>query len=380
MDESRPLKILHVLRAPLGGLFRHVADLMRAQIERGHHVGMIADSTRLGAQPEGIIETLRPKLALGVARLPIGRHLNVSDISAALHIRRLVSSSGADVVHGHGAKGGAFARLCAPADRVVRAYTPHGGSLLYRPGTPASAFYITLEKLLRPFSDLLLFESAYAAKLYRAKVGPSRAVERVVSNGVGPAEFAPVQPNPDASDILFVGELRPIKGVDMLLNAVAEMRRNGLPITASIVGSGPARAELEAQSRRLGLAAAVIFHGPLPARDAFKLGRLMVIPSRAESMPYIVLETAAAGIPMITTAVGGIPDIFGAEASRLLRPDDQPALVAAMTQAVNDPATIRASAEAIRARVRSHFSIERMVDGVLAGYREALRRKSSVSG
>jgi glycosyltransferase involved in cell wall biosynthesis len=376
MDESRSLKILHVLRAPLGGLFRHVADLMRAQIERGHHVGMIADSTRLGAQPEGIIEALRPKLALGVARLPIGRHLNVSDISAALHIRRLVTSSGADVVHGHGAKGGAFARLCAPAAHVVRAYTPHGGSLLYRPGTAASAFYITLEKLLRPLSDLLLFESAYAAELYRTKVGPSHAVERVVSNGVGPAEFEPVQPNPDASDILFVGELRPIKGVDMLLNAIAEMRRNGLPITASIVGSGPLREELEAQCRRLGIADAVIFRGPLPARDAFKLGRIMVIPSRAESLPYIVLETAAAGIPMIATAVGGIPDIFGAEAGHLLRPDDQPALVAAITRAINDPTTIRACAEAVRDRVRSHFSIERMVDGVLAGYREALRRKS----
>jgi len=379
MDDSRPLKILHVLRAPLGGLFRHVADLVRAQIERGHHVGVIADSTRLGPHPEGTLETLRPKLALGVTRIPIGRHLGPGDVSAAMQIGRLIRASGAEIVHGHGAKGGAFARLCAPAAGVVRAYTPHGGSLLYKPGTLSSGFYITLEKFLRPLSDLLLFESAYVAGLYRAKVGRTNALERVVSNGVGPTEFADVTLRPDAADILFIGELRHIKGVDVLLDAVANIRRDGKPLTAAIVGSGPSRPQLEAQAERLGLSGAVTFHGPVPARDAFKLGRLMVIPSRAESMPYIVLETAAAGVPMITTAVGGVPDIFGREAHRLLQPDDLPSLTAAIDRAVNDPETMRASTAAVRERVRAEFSIEHMVDGVIAGYREALRRKSSRS-
>lgn len=202
---------------------------------------------------------------------------------------------------------------------------------------------------------------------------------RVVNNGVGPDEFADIDHRPDAADILFIGELREIKGVDLLIDAIAQLRDEGLPLTAAIVGSGPLRPELEARAARLGLASAIIFHGPVPAREAFRLGRLAVVPSRAESMPYIVLETAAAGLPIVSTNVGGIPDIFGPQASRLLPPNDLPALVDAIRRAVKTPETIKAPTAAVRERVRSEFSIAGMVDGAIAGYRDALRLKSSKS-
>lgn len=140
MTDAAPLTILHLLRAPLGGLFRHVADVVQGQIERGHRVGIVADSTRLGPHPEKVLAELTPHLALGVTRIPIGRHLAPADIAAGFRIGSIIRASDPDVVHGHGAKGGAFARLCAPGHRAVRAYTPHGGSLLYRPNTPGSAF------------------------------------------------------------------------------------------------------------------------------------------------------------------------------------------------------------------------------------------------
>jgi glycosyltransferase involved in cell wall biosynthesis len=117
----------------------------------------------------------------------------------------------------------------------------------------------------------------------------------------------------------------------------------------------------------------------VPARDAFRLGKLAVVPSRAESMPYIVLETAAAGLPIVSTNVGGIPDIFGPQAARLLPPDDLPALIDAIRRAVKTPETMNAPTAALRERVRSEFSIARMVDGAIAGYRDAIRRKSSKS-
>jgi glycosyltransferase involved in cell wall biosynthesis len=94
-------------------------------------------------------------------------------------------------------------------------------------------------------------------------------------------------------------------------------------------------------------------------------------------MPYIVLETAAAGLPIVSTNVGGIPDIFGPQAARLLPPNDLPALIDAIRSAVKTPETMKAPTAALRERVRSEFSIERMVDGAIAGYREALRLKSS---
>ena len=120
---------------------------------------------------------------------------------------------------------------------------------------------------------------------------------RVVHNGVTAAEFAPVAPDPQATDLVFVGELRALKGVDVLIEAIALLARKAADaVTATIVGDGPDRAAFEAQAAALGLAAQVRFVGAKPARAAFALGRLLVVPSRAESLPYIVLEAAAAGL------------------------------------------------------------------------------------
>ena len=78
---------------------------------------------------------------------------------------------------------------------------------------------------------------------------------------------------------------------------------------------------------------------PMPARQAFALARIIVVPSRAEAMPYIVLEALAAGMPMIATAVGGIPEIFGAGSPALVRPDAGE-IADTMSEALADPAAL----------------------------------------
>ena len=88
---------------------------------------------------------------------------------------------------------------------------------------------------------------------------------------------------------------------------------------------------------RLGVAAHVSFPGPMPIRQAFRLGRILVVPSRAESMPYVVLEAAGARVPMVATNVGGIPEIFGPFADRL-GPCDDPADLARRIGAMLDAA------------------------------------------
>ena len=88
----------------------------------------------------------------------------------------------------------------------------------------------------------------------------------------------------------------------------------------------------------------------MPARQAFALGRVLVVPSRAESLPYVVLEAAAAGMPLIATRVGGIPEIFGPHAGRLVPPDDAAALAAAIAQALDGPDETAAAAAALARR------------------------------
>ena len=127
------------------------------------------------------------------------------------------------MLHGHGAKGGAYARLARAAGSAIRVYTPHGGSLHYGWNSPVGFLYLAAERVLMRRTDLFLFESAYGRDVFHAKVGKPRALVRVVHNGVTEAEFEPVAPAPEASDLVFVGELRVLKGVDVLLDAIARL-------------------------------------------------------------------------------------------------------------------------------------------------------------
>src|SRR5262245_27937320 len=188
---TESLNILHVLRAPVGGLFRHVIDLARGQVARGHHVGLLTDSTTGGAQAEATLAGLAPKLALGLVRVAMSRQVGPSDVVACAHVARRAADVEADVVHGHGAKGGAYARL-ARALRGIRVYTPHGGSLHYDWSSPSGFLYLTSEREMLQRTDLFLFESAYGRDVFRAKVGDPGTRARVVHNGVTAAEFSPV--------------------------------------------------------------------------------------------------------------------------------------------------------------------------------------------
>jgi glycosyltransferase involved in cell wall biosynthesis len=367
---DRPLRILHVLRSPVGGLFRHVIDLAHAQAARGHQVGIVADSSTGGARAEAAFAALVPRLALGLTRVPMSRHIGASDLSAQRHVAERARAASVDVLHGHGAKGGAYARLASTG--AIRVYTPHGGSLHYNRRSPVGFLYLTLEQMLMARTELFLFESRFGRDAFTAKIGAPHTLVRVVHNGVTASEFAEVTPNPDASDIAFIGELRVLKGVDVLLDAIAQLARDGRSVTATIVGDGPDAGAFRAQAERLGLSGAVRFLSPMPARAGFALGRLMVAPSRAESLPYIILETAAAAVPLITTNVGGIPEVFGPQSRRLIAPGDASALAQAISSALAEPATMRNEALILRARVQAEFSAEVMADGVLAAYREAL--------
>ena len=151
MNSGAPLRILHIMRAPVGGLFRHVVDLAREQTTRGHRVGIVADSNTGSPVAAETLDALNKSIALGVTRVPMSRQIGLSDRSALAHVALRAVETQADVLHGHGAKGGAYARLAGgPALRV---YTPHGGSLFYSPYSPMGLLYFSVERWLRSYGS-----------------------------------------------------------------------------------------------------------------------------------------------------------------------------------------------------------------------------------
>jgi glycosyltransferase involved in cell wall biosynthesis len=370
-----PLRILHAVRAPVGGIIRHILDLAVGQAERGHSVGILADSLTGGERADAAFRDIGPKLKLGVHRLAIRREPHPIDILTSLHFLRLARSLKLDVLHGHGAKAGTFVRMNRKSRTAIRVYTPHGGSLHYPPETLKGAVYARVERALMNRTELFLFESAFARDTYQRIIGKPAGLVRCVFNGVTTSEFDPVAVSEDATDLVYVGEFREIKGADLLIQAVARLRAEGKPVTLTLAGDGEETEALKELISRLNISDAVRFIGHVKARFGFSKGKLLVVPSRGDSMPYVVIEAAAAGIPMIAASVGGIPEILGPHTGGLFVANSIDAMADAIERALGDMDATRERALILRERIFAHFSQKAMVEGVLNGYRDAFNAR-----
>jgi glycosyltransferase involved in cell wall biosynthesis len=149
----------------------------------------------------------------------------------------------------------------------------------------------------------------------------------------------------------------------------------GRKITATIVGDGPDRAI----RARGGKSTRPWRAGASSAPSAGAAGVQFGAPSdRALTrgvLPYIVLEAAAAGVPMIASQVGGIPEIFGSDLGSLVAPGDPEVLARAISQAMQDRGARHSASLRLKTRLRALFSADAMTDAILAAYREALAHR-----
>ena len=365
-SDRSPLRVLHILRHPMGGLFRHVCDLIEGQQDAGVMTGVVCAEPPPGnAVSRAMLQKLECHCGLGLHIVPMGRLPGIGDFRALERIGEIARRLRPDFLHGHGAKGGAYARLLSRSHGALRLYTPHGGALHYSGLSPTGAVFLAMERFLMSRTDGFLFESGFSQRAYEEKIGRPAAASVVIPNGVRPDEFAPVETDKGAADFVFIGELRQLKGVSVLIDALSGMKERA---TLAIVGGGPDEAAFRAQAERLSLMDRVSFLGPMAARDAFRRGRIVVMPSLAESLPYVALEAIAAGRPFIATHVGAMAEVFGPDAAALLPPGDVAALARALDEAQGDARSLNEQVSRLQARVRSDFSTERMVGDVLGFY------------
>jgi len=227
LKATLPLSVVHVLRTPVGGLFRHVCDLATMQSKWGIDVGIFCDSSTGGDNADQILHHMGSLCSLGIHRVPIGRLPGIADWAAIRHLRNHLKNRTPDILHGHGAKGGAYARLLGRSIGARSFYTPHGGSLHYNPKSPIGFIFLKLENLLSRRTDGIVFESNFSQETYLRKVGYPDCAMRVIHNGIGEDDFSPHLLRDDASDFVFIGELRHLKGVDILIKALSELKKTG---------------------------------------------------------------------------------------------------------------------------------------------------------
>lgn len=359
------MRILHVFRSPVGGLFRHVRDLARGQAELGLDVGIFCDSGTGGKTAVDLLSDTKRYCNLGITRQAISKMPGFGDVSCAEQTSKLAARLNIDVIHGHGAKGGLYARLAGMRSRKTAVYTPHGGSLHYDWNKFPGPIFLGTEWLLRKTNAGIVFVCEFEKKLFQEKVGLGVCKSVVVHNGLWPEEFSNLPPKPSAADLLFVGEMRKLKGVDVLLRAIVLLKPQKT-VTACLIGDGPDLNRFKTLADELGLSEQVQFTGRKSMGEAIGLGRIFVLPSRNESFPYVMLEAIAAQRPIIGSDVGGISEVVP---KVQLCASDSPELLAKLIyNTLNSYDLSAKNADELAKQIRSSYGANLMAEKVTAFY------------
>jgi glycosyltransferase involved in cell wall biosynthesis len=201
--------------------------------------------------------------------------------------------------------------------------------------------------------------------------------------GGGEGEFldrgearAALQLAPDGPVIGWVGRLIHAKGADVFLRALAELR--DLPFQAALIGDGPERAALERLSEELGLTASVRFYGAIPdARRCFRAFDVFALSSRAEGTPIVLFEAITANVPLVGTAVGGVPDVLTPNTALLILPDDARNLATAISRVTKNAQEARSRASQARALLDQKYAIEPWLDRYQSVYTKTVHSGAS---
>jgi glycosyltransferase involved in cell wall biosynthesis len=302
-------------------------------------------------------------------------------LKALVHERRI------DIVHAHDHKTDLVTWLLAKATPIIPLSTAHG----FAGDSRSEQFYYAVEKrLLARFPHVIAVSKPIKAELVRTGSQPDRVT--VINNGIDHHVFKRDPSKRDAirsdlglapSEIVIgaVGRLESEKRFDLLIEAVADLRRDYPSVVLAIVGEGRLRPDLEAATERLHLGAHVRLLGHrtdvIALHHAFDL---FVQSSEREGTPNAVLEAMAMETPALATDVGGTGELMADGVHGLLVPrHDVRALRDGLAKILADPAGARERAIAARARVETELSFERRMEKVATVYEELMRSRSRAS-
>jgi glycosyltransferase involved in cell wall biosynthesis len=359
---ARPVRLLLVVDSlEVGGAERHVVDLAVALGREGYEVTVACSIGGGLSEPlEEANVPVRPLLDKLVKR-------RVS-VAFARELRRLIREERFDLVHAH------IAAIAVLGTGVPLVVTEHTEALWQgRRDRWAS------RRVYRRAEHIIAVSSAIRRRLIERDAVPPERIT-AIHNAVIPASGAPPGALPDdlrAGPLVgVVARLQPEKGVADFLKAATRVSAS-LPESRFLVaGDGPLREELLALAERLGVGERVRFLGyRADARALIGLLEVLVVPSLTEGAPLIVLEAMAAGIPVVASAVGGIPDQIRHDREGLLVPAGDPAALGeTLLELLQDPGRARSLGEAGRRRADSEFSHATMVRRIEGVYRAALGR------
>jgi glycosyltransferase involved in cell wall biosynthesis len=361
------IRLLYLITRPdLGGAQTHVLDLIREFACRYE--------VHLGVGCAGPLTDSVGQLGVPVHFLPsLIRSLNPwRDIRAIHECSGLIQRLQPHLVHAHSSKAGIVGRVAARRCRIPAVFTAHGWG--FTAGTPIvrRLVALTAERLAAPLAQRLICVSESDRQLaLRFGVGTEASLV-TIRHGV-PTDLAPcADPTKHPPRLIMVARFNEQKDQATLLRAIALLKGRGVKVALDFVGSGPSLSMRRTLAERLGIDENVRFLGdrndvPQLLADA----QVFVLSTHYEGLPISILEAMRAGLPVIASRVGGVPEEVEDNVTGLLVPrSDVPALAQAIFKLVDSPALRAQMGKAGRARFSAEFTQERMLRQVDAIYQE----------
>ncbi len=353
---------------PIGGAQIHIQDLAVTLQSRGHSPTVILG----GGGP--LVDVLRgagvPVVVLPHLVVPIHP---IDDFRALRQIRAALEEVNPDIVTVHSSKAGILGRIAARQLKVPAILTAHGWS--FTPGISAlpAAAYRQIERLAGPLASRIITVSEFDRKL-AIDAGIADASRIVtVYNGipdVAPALRAEAGAVPPR--LVMVARFGPQKDHRTLLQSLSGLR--DLPWTLDLVGDGPLTAEMQSLAASCGLSDRIRFLGQrLDVPDILARAQISVLATNWEGFPLSILEAMRACLPVVATAVAGVPESVSDEVTGYLVPrGDVASLQDRLRRLLLDPELRRRQGKAGRLEYERRFTLETFVDRTVAVYEAAL--------
>lgn len=384
LEGALSLRIALVLETSGGGSGRHVLDLARGLVARGHRVSVIYSPVR--AEPRFVI-ALKAIEGVDVTELAMERSPSLSDFGAVRALRAMIQNAASpfDVLHAHSSKAGGLLRLAARGFPQPVIYTPHClrtmDPTLHFPAREIIGF---AEVFLSWMTDAIICvseeEMAHATKL---GIAPEKL--HLVINGVGapPAEArARLRAEHGIAEetvvIGFLGRYVPQKAPQRMLDVLGRLvqgTEGNAPFKIAMVGEGPLEATLKADEDARRFADRLLWLPGSIGPEAMRMFDVFAMPSAYEGMPYVLLEAAASGLPIVATEVGGTSAIVGNERNGYVVENwDPPAFADRLGALVRDSG-LRKRMAAQSLEAAESFTIDAMIERTVGVYDHAISER-----
>ena len=366
--KTRPRIVLLVTLAETGGAQTYVSELVKG-LAGEYEVTVAAHGP--GPLPKATAAAGADFVALRHVRRPVAPRDLLGVVELTLLLRRLRPQ----IVHASSSKAGVLGRIAARLAGVpVRVFTVHGWASSAHAGMWARLYRLA-ERAVRPLTTatICVCESERAAGLAAGACDARRTF--VIHTGIDATSRPRARPGEGVPAIVSVGRFQAPKDAASLVRALALL---GGEHRAALVGDGPDRAAAVAEARRLGVEEAVVFEGERDdVPEILASSHIFVLSSRSEALPVSILEAMAAGLPVVATRVGGVPElVVDGETGLLVPAGDTRALADALQRLVDDPDLRARLGAAGRARVEEHFRL----DSFLEAHRNLYGRTLAESG